>query len=253
MKDLYRWDNLTRPEIEKLRDEDAIVIIPLGATEQHGPHLPVGTDALTAQALAGMAARTLDETYGRRAVVAPTIAVANSIHHMSFPGTITLRPETYMRMLLEYCQCLAHPGFHKIVILNAHGGNVIPTETAIININEALGFPVYFMEHKLGGEKIFPEILETQKGGIHACEKETSMMLALYPELVDPIYKETKGGNVTKDNYPGPAKPYTFQRMEEKTDNGSVGNAYAATPEKGQRLVEVTVANVARIISEIWA
>ena len=158
-----------------------------------------------------------------------------------------------MQMLLEYCECIAHHGFHKIVILNAHGGNVIPTETAIININEALGFPVYFMEHKLGGGEDLPRNPRNPEGRHPRCEKETSMMLALYPELVDPIYKETKGGNVTRDNYPGPAKPYTFQRMEEKTDNGSVGNAYAATPEKGQRLVEVTVANVARIISEIWS
>ena len=157
-----------------------------------------------------------------------------------------------MQFLLEYCQSIAAHGFRKLVILNAHGGNVIPTETAIITINEALGFPVYFMEHKLGGEKIFNEILETQRGGIHACEKETSMMLELYPDLVDPIYKETKGGNITKDNYPGPPAPYTFRRMEEKTDNGAVGNSYAATPEKGKRLVEVTVDNVTRIISELW-
>ncbi len=253
MKNIYRWDNLTRPEIEKLRDENAIIIIPTGSTEQHGPHLPVGADALISTGYAERVAKILSEQYGKRAVVAPTVSVGNSIHHMSFAGTITLRPETYMQWLLEYCQCLAHHGFRKIVMINGHGGNNFPTETAIININEALGFPVYFCpSSSLGSEKEMDEILETQRRGVHACEMETSVMLAMYPELVDPIYKEIKGGNITKDNYPGPSKPYTFQRMEERTDNGSVGNAYAATPEKGEKIVATFSRKLAALISELW-
>ena len=144
MKNIYRWDNLTRPEIERLRDEGAIVIIPTGSIEQHGPHLPVGADYLISTGYAERVAKILHDRYGKSAVVAPSVAVANSLHHMSFPGTISLQPATYMQWLLEYCQCIAQHGFTKIVMINGHGGNVVPTETAIITINEKLGFPVYF-------------------------------------------------------------------------------------------------------------
>ena len=253
MKNIYRWDNLTRPEIKALADRNAIVIVPLGSTEQHGPHLPVGADALIATAYAERTAEKLAKDYGKAAVVAPTIAVANSIHHMSFPGTITLQPQTYMQMLTEYVECVAAHGFRKIILINSHGGNALPTQTAIITINEKLGFPVYFMNQGMGKEAEFDKILETQRNGIHACEKETSMLLDLYPDMVDPIYKETKGGNISKDTPKGgEGKPYTFHRMEETTENGAIGNSYAATPEKGRLVNEVNVARFAGVIDQIW-
>ncbi len=251
MKKTYRWDNLTRPEIEKLRDKDAVVIIPLGSTEQHGPHLMVGADALIATGISELVAQQL-VAEGTPAVVAPTVSIGNSIHHMSFPGSLTLKPETYMQWLLEYCECLAHHGFKKIVMINGHGGNNLPTQTAIININEKLGFPVYTMTYECGSEREVDEILETQRGGMHACEMETSVALHLYPDLVDPSYKEVKGGDYSKEKpFTGP-KVYTFWRMEQYTDNGAIGNTYAASPEKGKRLVDVMVKNLTRLIKELW-
>ena len=252
MKKTYRWDNLTRPEIEKLRDKDAIVIIPLGSTEQHGPHLMVGADALLSTAISEQVAQKLTAE-GHPAVVAPTISVGNSIHHMDFPGTITLKPETYMQMLLEYCECLAHHGFKKIAMINGHGGNNLPTQTAIININEKLGFPVYFMSYECGSEREIDGILETQPHGIHACEMETSVALHFFPDLVDPSYKEISYGGITKENGGrAPGKPYTFRRFKSRTPIGMIGNACAASPEKGQRLVDQMVGRLAELIAELW-
>ena len=91
MKKTYRWDNLTSPEIARLAENSAIVLIPTGSTEQHGPHLPVGTDAILATWFAERTAQGLLEK-GIPAVVAPTFAVANSMHHMNFPGSMSLRP-----------------------------------------------------------------------------------------------------------------------------------------------------------------
>ena len=253
MKNIYRWDNLTRPEIERLRDEGAIVIIPTGSIEQHGPHLPVGADYLISTGYAERVAKILHDRYGKSAVVAPSVAIANSLHPMSFPGTISLQPATYMQWLLEYCQCIAQHGFTKIVMINGHGGNVVPTETAIITINEKLGFPVYMMTYECGSEKEVDEILETQRAGIHACEMETSVALHLYPDLVDPSYKEVKSGNYSKENsFGGGGKPYTFWRIEHYTDNGAIGNTYAASPEKGKRLVEAYSNKLAEIIAGLW-
>jgi creatinine amidohydrolase len=170
---------------------------------------------------------------------------------MSFPGTLTLEAETYMEALTEVCECIAEHGFTKIAMINGHGGNRLPTQTVIMNIVEELGFPVYFLEYHLGSEQVIRDTLETQNQIVHACEAETSMMLAYYPELVDPIYKETKGGNITKDTKLG-AGAYTFSRFETKTECGALGNSYAATPEKGKIILEAMGKNLAKAVSDLW-
>ena len=106
MKKTYRWDNLTSREIAALAEQQAIVLIPTGSTEQHGPHLPVGCDAILATWFAERAAQGL-RAQGVPAVVAPTFAVANSMHHMSFAGSMSLRPRTYMKVLQEECRAIA--------------------------------------------------------------------------------------------------------------------------------------------------
>ena len=183
MKKTYRWDNLTSPEIARLAENSAIVLIPTGSTEQHGPHLPVGTDAILATWMAERTAQALTEK-GVPAVVAPTFAIANSMHHMNFAGSLSLSPRTYIQVLQEQCRAIAAHGFKRIAIINGHGGNTAPTKTALIDINNELGFPVYFMEYMSVDERPF---LETQTGMNHACESETSMMLAFDETLVDPI------------------------------------------------------------------
>ena len=113
MKKSYRWDNLSSPAIRAMAAQEAIVLIPLGSTEQHGPHLPVGTDAILATFFAEEAAKKLNEM-GKPCLVAPTIAPANSMHHMNFAGSISLEPQTYMNQLQEICRAIARHGFRRI-------------------------------------------------------------------------------------------------------------------------------------------
>ena len=124
----------------------------------------------------------------------------------------------------------------------------------MISINEELGFPVYFTGYWQASAQAEQEILETQKGMIHACEEETSLVLALDDSLVDPIYKETKGN-------PGHGSPMldagvweTFHRMEAHTENGVMGNSYAATKEKGEALTKRMVEDLAEKLADpsIW-
>lgn len=237
MKNPVRWDNLTSPEIAALAKKQAIVLLPVGSTEQHGPHLPVGCDILLSAAMCERIAAELCSR-GKPCVVAPSMPVCNSRHHMNFAGSMTLRPEVYMEVLLDYCKSIAEHGFRKIVIVNGHGGNNAPTGAALININEALGFPVYFTGYWKGDKAAQSDILETQSGMIHACESETSILMALLGEdMVDPIYKETKGS----PGYPLEVEENgvveTFHRMEMHTPNGVMGNSYAATLEKGEKMV----------------
>lgn len=253
MKNQIRWDNLTSPEIASLSKADAIVLLPVGSTEQHGPHLPVGCDHLMATAMSELFAEELTKR-GKPCIVAPSIPVANSTHHMSFSGSMTLSPETYIHVLTDYCKSIAAHGFRKIVIVNGHGGNVAPTETALVTINEMLGFPVYFTGYWKADPHALKDILETQDGMIHACEGETSLMMAIDESLVDPIYKETKG-------FPGyPLQPEeegilsTFHRMESHTQNGVMGNSYAATKEKGEAVVARYIKAMADVLEQdtLW-
>ena len=250
MKKTCRWDNLTSPEIAKLAENNAIVLIPTGSTEQHGPHLPVGTDAILATWMAERTAQTLTEK-GIPAVVAPTFAIANSMHHMNFPGSMSLRPRTYMKALQEQCRAIAAHGFKRMAIINGHGGNIAPTKAALIDINIELGFPVYLLEYIVVDEAPF---LDTQTGMNHACESETALMLAYDESLVDPIYKETSGYGGGCTQWEDQGVLHTFHRMEAHTVNGVMGNSYAATKEKGEKLAAATTEKLVEILSDdtIW-
>ena len=250
MKKPYRWDNLSSREIRALSEQGGIVLLPTGSTEQHGPHLPVGTDAILATWFAERTAQGLLER-NIPAVVAPTFAVANSMHHMHFPGSMSLNPRTYIQALQEQCRAIAAHGFTKIAIINGHGGNIAPTKTALIDINIELGFPVYLLEYIVVDEAPF---LDTQTGMNHACESETALMLAYDESLVDPIYKETSGYGGGCTQWEDQGVLHTFHRMEAHTVNGVMGNSYAATREKGEKLAAATTEKLVEILSDdtIW-
>lgn len=255
MRNTLRWDNLNREELKKLAEEQSIVVIPTGSTEQHGPALAVGSDAIIITKIAeGVAAEV--NRRGKKCIVAPTIAYANSIHHMSFCGTITLQPSTYMQMLKEICMCIAKHGFRKIILINGHGGNTDPNNVALIDINETLGFSVFHVGFWAGGEADLASVTETQPNGTyHACEGETSLLLACDETLVDPSYKHLSGP-LLKEGYPELARQAsTFHRMEFKTPNGIIGNTYAATREKGERMIAYSIDHLSDILccDALWA
>jgi len=252
MKNPLRWDHLSWPRIEEAAKRDAIILMPIGSIEQHGPHLPVGCDYMLAQIMCERIAAELDKR-GQPVLVAPSFMAANSVHHMRFPGTITLKPSTFIQVLTEQLECIAAHGFRKIVLVNGHGGNTAPIGAALVTINSALGFPVYTCGYWAGCDAIQAEVLETQSGMIHACESETSMMLALWEALVEPCYTTTSGpmGHPTGAEDAGLVS--TFRRMEEMTENGVMGNSYKATKAKGERMAEAMTQAVAdTITSGLW-
>ena len=156
-----------------------------------------------------------------------------------------------MECLQEQCRAIASHGFKRMAIINGHGGNIAPTKAALVDINLELGFPVYFLEYIVVDEAPF---LDTQTGMNHACESETSLMLAYDESLVDPIYKETSGygGGCTVHEDEGVL--HTFHRMEAHTFNGVMGNSCAATKEKGVALADATTKKLVEILSDevIW-
>lgn len=254
MKHPYRWDNLNREELRKLAEENTLVLIPLGATEQHGPHLPAGTDSMLAEAACDIAAKKLDKM-GRHAVIAPTVTISNSLHHGSYPGTLSLDPRLYMDYLTSIARGIVSHGFRNICCVNGHGGNGMPTDMAVMDIVTRYGIHISWVPYYVGCNGDFEAILDTQSNIFHADEVETSLMLALDESLVDPCYKEAKGGNVQKGTPHGrPGRPFTFLPFETRTETGILGNSYAATREKGEQLWEAVASHLVQALldPELW-
>ncbi|MEM2927216.1 MAG: creatininase family protein [Candidatus Bathyarchaeia archaeon] len=183
-------ENLTREEFAKLLEKVEAVIIPVGSHEQHGPHLPFKHDIASALFIAKEVARRLYP----RVLVAPPVAVGLSPHHMRWPGTLTLKTETFVKVLVDLCESLSKHGVKRVVILNGHAGNY---HTGFVEGAEGAPIDLAIMKARSFGLKvtgasywdlippsIFHDILRIDRDAGHAGEFETSVGLYIYPELV---------------------------------------------------------------------
>ena len=177
-------DEMTWPEVQAaIEAGHDTVVVAFGATQQHGPHLPLGTDALLGDHLA----RRVAERLG--AIVAPTVRVGCSSPHLAFPGTLSVRDTTFHAIVADLVESFARGGFGRIVLLPTHSGNFIPLAAAVARLTEPEGVRVVALTDievlmqiaLLGHERLGVPMTE---GGLHAGEWETSMLLAVRPELV---------------------------------------------------------------------
>lgn len=169
------WSDLTRDEIAEARDQGALVVIPTGAVEQHAGHLPVGTDMMAVGHLALAAARRASVPV----LVLPTVQVTFSPHHRSWPGTLTLRLETFNALVADITASVEHAGFRRQLIINGHGGNRAPLgalTTELIAAGRQVGLADYW---GIAHDAIAGLLRGQRKMVGHACEMETALMLAL--------------------------------------------------------------------------
>lgn len=242
LKKVVLEDMTWREVAEALEDSVDTVIIMVGSIEQHGPHLPISTDTLIADELGQRIARKLG-----KALVAPAIRPGCSEHHMSLPGTISLRPGVLLEILRDYCRAFAQHGFKKIVLASSHGGNFDPLETfgpelarefpqlRIIYYGDLMGF----ME--VWRAEVTRLDLEPQKAGGHACLGETSQILRLRPEavradLIEPGFVGSHTGLVSKVLKDG---------IQAITANGIIGDPRGSRPEIGEALLEAIATHLA--------
>jgi len=177
-------DRLAWPEVKtQIQAGRDTVVMALGATEQHGLHMPLATDALIGDRLARVVAERLG------AFLAPTLRIGCSQHHVGFAGTMSLNEETYHAVIADLVRSLLSGGFARIVLLPTHGGNFAPLAGAVAKLEEherahviALTDLGVLFEVAQIGEREFGVPLG--EGGLHAGEWETSLMLAIHPELV---------------------------------------------------------------------
>lgn len=234
------WNRLSAETLRQRAQEDAIVILPVASTEQHGPHLATGVDDILCTEVCRRAAAIVSAT--RPIVVAPTLWCGLADHHVAFGGTFSLSLATYLAVLRDLCRSVVGAGFRKIVIVNGHGGNVAGISAIQVELTRELNLPIASVTYFVGDAG---GILEDQSGVMHACEGETSMMMAIRPELVDRSRLGEAHGPLF--DIPSSLAP-TLKRstaFKDITMTGVAGDARRATATKGEALLDLYAGRIA--------
>nr|WP_247739229.1 creatininase family protein [Bacillus sp. 165] len=232
---------MTWEEVKDALQTVKIAIIPIGAHEQHGPHMVESCDAVLAEKMAGK----LAEKMYPHVIVTPTVNMGVSHHHLNFPGTIALKPSTLIAILKDIIVSLQHHGIHKFLFLNSHGGNQSTLNVACTTLTEELAAEIYYAKTTASAKLAISQSIHSSLFG-HSCEREVSEALYLAPHLIRPN-KITKGdiqpGGRWKQLRPGEAIQ-GFYRYEEMTINGCIGDATKASIETGEQIVEEALDNL---------
>jgi creatinine amidohydrolase len=246
---------LTWTDIQAMPDKENVVIIqPVGAIEQHGPHLPIIVDSAIGAAVIGKALAKLDANVPAYAL--PTLYYGKSNEHWHFPGTITLSAETLLAVLTEMAQSVYRAGFRKLVLMNSHGGQPQIMEIAARDIHQKyedfLVFPLFtWRVPHIAKELLTPQELEY---GIHAGDAETSLLLSILPEQVkmERAVAEYPQGLPEDSLLSMEGKlPFAWV-MRDLTKSGVLGDATVATREKGDRLLESVSDGWVMVIQDIY-
>ncbi|SOE10608.1 creatinine amidohydrolase [Streptomyces sp. 2323.1] len=238
------WNRMTAPALRELAAQGAPVLLPVGSTEQHGPHLPTGVDDFLSTEACRRAAAIM-VAQGRPVVVAPSLWCGLADHHVEFGGTFTLTLATYHALLRDVCRSVLTAGFRKILIVNGHGGNVTALHAISSEISRELSAPIAVTSYFVAGQARIAEILEDQDTLMHACEGETSMTMAIAPDLVDGVrLAEAVGPEIALQSAPSEAI-HVPRSFHEVTSSGVAGDARSATAEKGEAILDACAEAIA--------
>lgn len=240
------WMDLTAEELRAKAAKDTIVVLPVASIEQHGPHLPVGVDTILCGGVCKAAAEQASDV---DVVVAPTLWCGMAEHHMAFGGTFTFDIPTYRAVLLAFLKSIERHGFHRVLIVNGHGGNIAALTAFLPDFARETRLHVEATTYFLLAQDAFPPLLEDQKGVQHACEVETSMMMVLAPGSVrEPRLAEAFGA---RDGLPGRPTVSRHRSFREMTESGVIGDARRATPAKGQACLDACADALAGLLREM--
>lgn len=255
------WSDLSTADFAGLDLARTIAVLPVGATEQHGPHLPLSVDTDIVDGVVHAAIRHLPHRVP--ALFLPTQAVGFSPEHARFAGTLTLKAETLMRLWTELGECVAASGVNKLVLFNAHGGQVGAMDLVARDLRARLGMLVYSVNwfnlpltDPQGVDVNARFSAEEQRFGIHAGEIETSLMLALKPGRVNLPRAEyfRSASQARAEAFPilgnGRSAKLGWQ-MQDYNANGAVGNAAAATADNGHAVLDAAGRALAQLLGEI--
>ncbi len=247
----YELSNMSWPEAQKALETVQVALIAVGSSEQHGPNLAMQADTAQSHAFATM----LAERFYPRALLAPPLHIGLSDHHMNFPGSLSLRPETFYAFLHDVIDSLSQHGLKKFLLINGHGGNAATLGMSLVRLKRELKVEVAHLDFYTMAPEVAKEYVVSEVWG-HACEIEVSMSMYLTPHIVKTSqlakgeikgypYTLNPGGGGRKVNY-----PYAFDTL---TANGCLGDATQATPEKGQVMVDACLDRAAEFLESYMA
>jgi creatinine amidohydrolase len=255
------WADLKSPDFARLDLDRCIAVLPVAAIEQHGPHLPLNVDTALVE---GVIAAALPHLPGSLPLLfLPTQSVGFSPEHTRFAGTLTLKADTILRLWTELAESVASTGVKKLVLLNSHGGQVGLTDVVARDLRARLSMLVYSVNSfnlplldEQGGSVAAQFSAHEHRFGIHAGEIETSMMLALKPGQVDMAkaqdFHSTSQDRAEKFSILGDGRSAKLGwQMQDYNPHGAVGNAAAATAEKGEALLSAMGRSLAQLLTEI--
>ena len=254
MPDEIEWMRLTAEELRARAASDALVIVPTASMEQHGPHLATGVDIVLGSNVALATARRIAEA-GQPVVVTPCVWSGLAEHHMAFGGTVTLDYEAFAGVLRGIVRSAARCGFKRVMLLNGHGGNAEAVAVAATEFSVELGIRVAAGTYWHVVPEAIGPLLERQAGLMHACEAETSMIMALEPGMVRrERLAEAHGPGSTRveGQPPGLALRRSFRDI---SPSGVIGDARVASAEKGEKLLAAISARMAEVLlnPKLWA
>lgn len=255
------WADLTTRQFAHLRDAPdigaVVAVLPVGATEQHGPHLPLSVDSDLVDAIVGAALPLLPAELP--VLVLPTQRIGKSNEHARFPGTLSLSAQTLIRVWTEIGEAVAATGIRKLLLFNAHGGQVGMMDIVARDLRARHDLIVYssnWYDLPVPDTVMAPFGAAERRFGIHAGDVETSMMLALQPGRVDMGQARdfVSASQARASDFPilgnGRSAKLAWQ-MQDVNTMGAAGNAAAASADKGQALLDAAAQQLALLLAEL--
>lgn len=248
------WAKLTGPALrERAAAANSLAILPIGALEQHGPHLPTITDTASAEAVSLAAAKLI--SVDQAVAVLPGLWLGMSEHHLPFGGTISVDFAVLRGMLQSVARSLKSAGFKRLLVVNGHGGNIDPLAVAVREVAVACALPVCTTTPWALNKAALAQILDDDEEAGHACEGETSVMLALLP---DHVRREKFAEAFDKQKLPlrhltEISRFYSFSEHAPVT--GTWGNPKRASADKGRAILALHAAELVKVINNplLWS
>ena len=246
-----RYEDLTGPEIEHAISPSSVLLLPIGAIEQHGPHLPMSVDAViaheTASAVVAECGDELDVWQ------LPTMAISKSNEHAWSPGTLYFSPETMLAVLRDIGRSVATTKAERLVLLNGHGGNTTHLGTALRELRLAFGLKTFLMHPSLPPAYGGVSTAEELGMGIHGGLNETSVFMHLRPDQVDLTSAARKvPEGLAENEHVKFGGSVSFGWLSNDLDaEGYIGDPTGANPELGKQLFDHAVETLAEAMAEV--
>lgn len=230
------------------REKYEVAVLPIGSCEQHGMHLPYGTDSLEAELMARRVCERAAEL-GAKVILLPTIPYGVNSNMLSFPMTIHVQPSTLNAFVTDIICSLEHHGIRKIVLFNGHGGNEF--KPLLRELYGRISAFVCIVEWWKVASDIYPQLFS--EPGEHSGAVETSVSLALFPHLIHMEWADE--GKFRSSRFEAINKGWVdiVRPWERLTISGGQGNPADATPEKGERIIRTVVERIASFLAELSA